>query len=90
MKKATANILCVRQTTSADSICYASIAAGRFAGLTLLPWNESIILNISHAQFAQLSSVRKTAIMNTKVRSTVITTTQRNLHNGATDAEPRY
>ena len=57
---------------------------------TLRPWNENITLNISRAQFARLFSVPRTAITNTKARSTVITTTQRSSHNGATDAELRY
>ena len=57
---------------------------------TLRPWNESITSNILRAQFARPYSVRKTAITNTKGRSIVITTTQHNLHNAATDVEPRY
>lgn len=89
-KKAKANILCVRLTISADLTCCASIAAALYVDPTSRPWSGSITFNISRAQFVRPFSVRKTAITNMKGRSTVITTTQHNLHNGATDAEPRY
>ena len=56
----------------------------------LRPWNASITLSISRAQFARPFSVRKTVITNTKGRSTVITITRRSLRNGVMDAEPRY
>lgn len=90
MKRAEANILCVRQTTSADLICYASIAVALFVDPTLRLWNESIILNISHAQFVPRFSVRKIATTNMKGKFTVTTTTQPSLHSGVTDAGLQY
>ena len=90
MKRAEANIPCVRRIISADLICYASIAAALFADPTSRPWNESIILNISRAQFAPPFSVRKIATTNMKGRFIVTTTIQPNLHSGVTDAELLY
>ena len=87
---AKASIPCVKQTISADLICYVSIVAALSVDPTLRPWNESIILNISLARFVLPFSVRKTATTNMRGRSTVTITTQRNLHNVATDAGPRY
>lgn len=90
MKRAEANIPCVRQTISADLICFASIVAALFVDPTLRPWNGSIILNISRAQFAPPFSVRKIATTNMKGRFTVTTTTRPSLHSGVTDAELLY
>ena len=90
MKRLEANILYVRRTISADLTSYASTAVVLFVDPTSRRWNENIILNISRVQFAPPFSVRKIAITSMKGRYTVTITTQRNLHNGVTDAEPRY
>ena len=90
MKRLGANIPYVKRTISAGLICYASTAVVLFVDPTSRLWNESIILNISHVQFAPPFLVRKIAITSMKGRYTVTITTRRSLHSGVTVAELRY
>jgi hypothetical protein len=51
------------------------------------PWIENTTSITSHAQYARLSLVRKTATMNTTGKFIATTTIQHSLLNGATDAK---